>query len=67
MLAQYENHALQGPRSAPVVAPGDPLARAPCVVAVGTRRAAETSGMGELEKNVATLGGKEGDTVWYFC
>ena len=64
----YENHALSGARSAPVVGPGDPRARPPCIVAVGTRRAAESSGMGELERNVASLGVVvEGTNTWYFC
>jgi hypothetical protein len=64
----YENHALSGARSAPVVGPGDPRARPPCIVAVGTRRAAESSGMGELERNVASLGDViEGTNTWYFC
>ena len=67
----YENHQIDAPRSAPVVAPGHALTKQqpllPCVVAVAVRRSAEVSGEGELERNVATLGAAEGTTLWYFC
>lgn len=64
---EYKNHQLEPPNAAPVLAPDNPLAKPPCLVAVSVRRGSECGAGGTLEERIARAFSNCAGSVVFLC